>query len=73
MVPDRLPPARWSAGVGPWRGGSPVASATMRCIVIRPRIQVPILVVLCVLWGLLGVTYFTNGDVVAKRDRFGIV
>jgi hypothetical protein len=45
----------------------------MRCIVIRPRIQVPILVVLCVLWGLLGVTYFTNGDVVAKRDRFGIV
>src|SRR4051812_19357804 len=28
-------------------------------------------VVLFVVFGLLGVTYFTNGDVVAKRDWFG--
>ncbi|WP_436532947.1 hypothetical protein [Actinoplanes sp. HUAS TT8] len=44
----------------------------MRRIVIRPRIQVPLLVVLFTVWTLLGVTYFTNGDVLAQRDWFGI-
>ncbi|GAA1806632.1 hypothetical protein HC028_02715 [Planosporangium flavigriseum] len=41
-------------------------------IVIRPRIQTPLLVVLFVVWALLGVMYFTNGEVLAKRDWFGI-
>ncbi|WP_327039625.1 hypothetical protein [Micromonospora maris] len=45
----------------------------MRPIVIRPRIQIPVLVVLSAVWALLGVTYFTSGDVVAGRDWFGIV
>jgi hypothetical protein len=45
----------------------------MSRIVIRPRIQIPILVVIFTVWTLLGVTYFTSGDVVAERDWFGIV
>jgi hypothetical protein len=44
----------------------------MRRIIVRPRIQRPFLLVLSAVGGLLGVTYFTNGDVVARRDRFGI-
>ncbi|WP_165947188.1 PH domain-containing protein [Micromonospora sp. 15K316] len=45
----------------------------MSRIVIRPRVQIPILVVIFTLWTLLGVTYFTSGDVVADRDWFRIV
>ncbi|QGN48050.1 hypothetical protein GKC29_15170 [Micromonospora sp. WMMC415] len=45
----------------------------MSRIVVRPRIQIPILVVIFTVWTLLGVTYFTSGDVVAERDWFGIV
>ncbi|MEV4690512.1 hypothetical protein AB0K27_05210 [Micromonospora echinospora] len=45
----------------------------MRPIVIRPRIQITVLVVLSAVWALLVVTYFTAGDVVAERDWFGIV
>ncbi|WP_158609992.1 PH domain-containing protein [Micromonospora musae] len=45
----------------------------MSRIVIRPRIQIPVLVVIFTLWTLLGTTYFTPGDVVAERDWFGIV
>lgn len=45
----------------------------MRRLVIRPRIQIPLLVVLFAMWTVLGSTYFTNGDVVAGRDWFGIV
>ncbi len=45
----------------------------MSRIVIRPRIQIPILVVVFTVWTLLGVTYFTSGNVVAERDWFGIV
>ena len=45
----------------------------MSRIVIRPRIQIPILVVIFTVWTLLGVTYFTSGDVVAEGDWFGIV
>jgi hypothetical protein len=41
-------------------------------IVVRPRIQRPLLVVLFVIWGLLGVTYFTDGKTLANRDWFGI-
>lgn len=44
----------------------------MKRIVIRPRIQRPVLVLIFTVWALLGLTYFTNGDVVAKRDWFGI-
>ncbi|WP_433353262.1 PH domain-containing protein [Micromonospora saelicesensis] len=45
----------------------------MHRIVIRPRIQIPVLVVIFAIWTLLGVTYFTSGDVLAERDSFGIV
>jgi hypothetical protein len=45
----------------------------MKRMVIRPRIQIPLLVVIFSMWGLLGVTLFTAGAVVAKRDWFGIV
>lgn len=45
----------------------------MSRIVIRPRIQIPILVVIFAVWTLLGVTYFTSGDVAAERDWFGLV
>jgi hypothetical protein len=45
----------------------------MSRIVMRPRVQIPLLVVIFVVWTLLGVTYFTAGDVVAERDWFGIV
>jgi hypothetical protein len=45
----------------------------MSRIVIRPRIQIPILVVIFTVWTLLGVTYFTSGDVVAEREWFGMV
>ena len=45
----------------------------MSRIVIRPRIQIPVLVVIFTVWALLGATYFTAGDVVAKRNWFGIV
>jgi hypothetical protein len=45
----------------------------MSRIVIRPRIQIPVLVVIFTVWTLLGVTYFTAGNVVAERDWFGIV
>ncbi|GIF99532.1 PH domain-containing protein [Catellatospora citrea] len=44
----------------------------MQRIVIRPRIQRWILVVLFTVWGLLGLTYFTSGDVVAERNWFGL-
>lgn len=45
---------------------------TVSRIVIRPRIQRPLLVVIFTVWGLIGITFFTNGDVVAQRDWFGI-
>ncbi|MGC5053931.1 PH domain-containing protein [Micromonospora sp. DT48] len=45
----------------------------MRPIVVRPRLQITVLVVLSAAWALLGVTYFTAGDVVAESDWFGIV
>ena len=45
----------------------------MSRIVIRPRIQIPVLVVIFTVWTLLGITYFTAGDVVAERDWFGIL
>ncbi|WP_430495988.1 PH domain-containing protein [Micromonospora trifolii] len=45
----------------------------MHRIVIRPRIQIPVLVVIFAVCTLLGVTYFTSGDVLAERDSFGIV
>jgi hypothetical protein len=45
----------------------------MSRIVIRPRIQIPILVVIFTVWTLLGVTYFTSGDVVTEREWFGMV
>ena len=45
----------------------------MSRLVIRPRIQVTILVVLFAVWTLLGVTYFTSGDVLGERDWFGLV
>jgi len=44
----------------------------MSRIVIRPRIQIPVLVVLLAVWTLLGVTYLSE-DAVAKRDWFGLV
>ncbi|MEV4539274.1 PH domain-containing protein [Asanoa sp. NPDC049518] len=44
----------------------------MNRIVIRPRIQIPIMVVLFTVWTLLGVTYF-SADAVAKRAWFGLV
>ena len=44
----------------------------MKRVVVRPRVQVPVLVVLMTGWTLVGVTYFTNDDVVARRDWFGI-
>jgi hypothetical protein len=40
--------------------------------VIRSRIQGPLLVGLFAIWTFLGASYFTAGDVVAKRDWFGI-
>ncbi|MEU8112812.1 hypothetical protein [Micromonospora sp. NPDC048947] len=45
----------------------------MHRIAIRPRIQIPVLVVIFAVWTLLGVTYLTPGDVLADRDWFGIV
>lgn len=45
----------------------------MRSVVIRPRIQISILVAVFSMWTLLGVTYVTVGDVVAKRQWFGVV
>lgn len=44
----------------------------MSRIVIRPRIQIPVLVLIFAVWTLVGVTYFTSGDGVAERDWFGI-
>ncbi|GAA1363158.1 PH domain-containing protein [Catellatospora chokoriensis] len=44
----------------------------MQRIVVRPKVQAPILVVLFTMWGLLGLTYFTSGDVVAERNWFGL-
>jgi hypothetical protein len=54
-------------------GQALVACSAMHRIVIRPRIQIPVLVVIFAVWTLLGVTYFTSGDVLAERDSFGIV
>jgi hypothetical protein len=45
----------------------------MKRIVIRPRIQIPLLVVGFAVFGLIGVGLLTDGDVIAKRDWFGIV
>jgi hypothetical protein len=45
----------------------------MSRVVMRPRIQIPLLVVIFVVWTLIGVTYFTSGDVAAEREWFGIV
>jgi hypothetical protein len=45
----------------------------MSRFVIRPRIQIPIMVVIFAVWILLGSTYFTSGDKVAERDWFGMV
>ena len=46
----------------------------MKRIVIRPRIQTPLLVLLFAVFVLLGVTFFTGNDnVIAKRDWFGLV
>lgn len=53
--------------------GPSVACPFMSRIVIRPHIQIPILVVISTMWTLLGVTYFTFGDVVAEREWFGMV
>jgi hypothetical protein len=44
----------------------------MTRVVVRPRVQIAILFVLSVAWTCLGATYFTNGDVVANRDWFGV-
>lgn len=52
--------------------GSSVTCSVVHRIVIRPRIQIPVLVVIFAVWTLLGVTYFTSGDVLAERDSFGI-
>jgi hypothetical protein len=41
-------------------------------IVVRPRVQTPLLVVVFAVWALLGVSYFTEGDVVRKPDWFGL-
>ncbi|NUT34761.1 MAG: hypothetical protein HOV79_17025 [Hamadaea sp.] len=45
----------------------------MQRIVIRPKIQIPLLLVVFGGFGLIGLTYFTNGDVIARRDWFGII
>lgn len=45
----------------------------MNRIVVRPRLQSPDLVATFTVWTLLGVTYFTSGDVAAEGDWFGIV
>jgi hypothetical protein len=45
----------------------------MSRFVIRPRIQIPLLVVIFAVWILLGSTYFGSGDKVGEGDRFGMV
>ena len=45
----------------------------MKRIVIRPWIQVPLLVVVFAVFGAIGVSFFTNGDVTGGRDWFGMV
>lgn len=40
--------------------------------VIRPRVQIAILVAIFAVWALLGATYFTPGDALTQRDWFGI-
>ncbi|MCW6005247.1 hypothetical protein K1W54_11730 [Micromonospora sp. CPCC 205371] len=40
--------------------------------VIRPRVQIALLVAIFAVWALLGATYFTPGDALAQRDWFGI-
>jgi hypothetical protein len=47
--------------------------AGMKRIVMRPRIQITLLVVIFGVFGLIGVTYFTEGDVIAERDWFGLI
>jgi Bacterial PH domain len=42
-------------------------------IVIRPRIQIPLLVLAFGIFGLLGVTMWTDPEILAKRDWFGII
>lgn len=44
----------------------------MQRVVIRPRIQRWLLTVLFAVWALLGLTFFTAGDVAAERDWFGL-
>lgn len=48
-------------------------SFSMKRVVVRPRIQIPLLVMVFTIWTCIGATYFTSGDVLAKRDWFGIV
>lgn len=40
---------------------------------MRPRIQITALVVIFGVFALIGVTYFTDGDVLAGRNRFGLI
>ncbi|MGK5679653.1 PH domain-containing protein [Actinoplanes sp. URMC 104] len=44
----------------------------MERIVIRPRIQVPLLVGLFAMWTFVGASYFIDGETVAKHDWFGV-
>jgi hypothetical protein len=40
---------------------------------IRPRIQMTILVVIFSVFGLIGVTYFTEADAIATQDWFALI
>ena len=44
----------------------------MKRIVIRPRLQIPLLVLAFGIFGLLGVSLWTDAEILAKRDWFGI-
>lgn len=46
---------------------------TPQRIVIRPRVQIALLVAIFVMFALIGLTFFTNGNVVGGRDWFGII
>ncbi len=45
---------------------------SMGRVVVRPRLQVLWIVVLSTVWGCLGTTYFSEGDVIARRDWCGL-
>ena len=44
----------------------------MKRIVIRPRLQIPLLVLAFGIFGLLGVSLWTDAEILAKGDWFGI-